>query len=133
MGVLTETMMRLRKEIGAWRHKRVVLQHDLARQTKERRIRVSATRAAFALDRAGAHSAWFGPMLSERQTAERRQQRLAEEAETKTRREQQSPATATSQPQRHNRAKPVPAPAARPRIALFAKAQRPPLKGSKKH
>jgi hypothetical protein len=27
MGVLTETMMRLRGEIGAWRHERVVLQH----------------------------------------------------------------------------------------------------------
>jgi len=84
VGVLTETMMRLRGEIGSWRHVRVALQADLVRQTDERRTRVSALCAGFARDRAGAHRAWFGPTLSERQTAERQQQRrLAEEARAK--------------------------------------------------
>jgi len=81
MGVLTETMMRLRGEIGAWRHERVVLQRDLARQTEERRTRASALRAVFARDRAGAHRAWFGPTLSERRAAERQQQQLAAKAQ----------------------------------------------------
>jgi hypothetical protein len=81
MGVLTETMMRLRGEIGAWRHERVVLQRDLARQTEERRTRTSALRAVFARDRAGAHRAWFGPTLSERRAAERQQQQLAAKAQ----------------------------------------------------
>ena len=89
MGVLTETMMRLRGEIGAWRHERVVLQHDLARQTEERRTRVSALRAVFARDRAGAHRAWFGPTLYERRAAERQRQRLAEGAKAKAQRERE--------------------------------------------
>jgi len=150
MGVLTETMIRLQGEIGAWRHERVVLQHDLARQTEERHTRVSALRAVFARDRAGAHRAWFGPTFSERQTAERQQQqlvkeakaeaqreheqqRLAEEAKAKAQRERQSPVTAKSQPQGQNPAKPFPSPAARPPAAPLAQAHRPPLKGSKKH
>ncbi len=184
MGVLTETMMRLRGEIRALRHERAALQSDLVRQTDERRTRVSTLCAGFARDRAGAHRAWFGPTLSERRAAERRQQRLAEEArvkaerereqqrlaeeakakaqrkheqqrraeeaearaqreyeqrrlaeeaKAKVQREQQSPATAKSQPQGHNPAKPVPTPAARPRVAALAQAQKPPLKGSKKH
>ena len=132
MGVLTETMMRLRGEIGAWRHERVVLQHDLARQTEERRTRVSALRAVFARDRAGAHRAWFGPTLYERRAAERQRQRLAEGAKAKAQRDQQPPATAESQPQGHNPIKPVPAPAARPPVAPLARAKRPPLKRSKK-
>jgi hypothetical protein len=122
MGVLTEAMMRLRGEIGVWRRQRAVLQHDLARQTQERRIRVSASRAAFARDRAGAHRAWFGPTLSERRAAERPQQRVAEETKAKAQREQRLPAAAKSQPQRHTPVKPVSAPA-----------HRPTHKGSKKH
>ena len=84
VGVLTETMMRLRGEIGSWRHVRVALQADLVRQTDERRAWVSALCAGFARDRAGARRAWCGPTLSERQTAERQQQRkLAAEARAK--------------------------------------------------
>jgi len=164
MGALTEAMMRLQGEIGAWRHERVVLQRDLVRQTEERRTRASALRAVFARDRAGAHRAWFGPTLSERRAAEMHQQQLtakaqrehehqqqlaeeahaqaqreheqqrrAEEAKAKTRQEQQSPAKAESRTQEHNPAKPVPETAARPSVAPLAQAQRPSLKGSKKH
>jgi hypothetical protein len=149
MGVLTETMLRLQGEIGGLRHARAVSQHDLSRQAEERRTQVSALRAVFVRDRAGAHRAWFGPTLSERRAAERQrqqlakdskaktrrereQQRLAEEAKAKAQREQQSPATAESQPQGHNPIKPVPAPAARPPVAPLARAKRPPLKRSKK-
>jgi len=150
VGVLTETMMRLRGEIGAWRHGRVALQADLVRQTDERRTRVSALCTGFARDRAGARRAWFGPTLSERQTAERqkqrrlaeeatakaqaeRQRRLTEEARAKAQAEKQPPATPKAEPQRHEPAKPVPAPAARPSVAPLPQAQRPPFKGSKKH
>ena len=134
MGVLTETMMRLREEIGAWRHVRVALQADLVRQTEQRRTRVSALFAGFARDRAGARRAWFGPALSERQTAEIQQQRrLAEEARSKAQAEEQPPATPKAKPHRHKPAKPVPAPAARPPVTPLPQAQRPPFKGSKKH
>jgi hypothetical protein len=150
MGALTEAMMRLRGEIGGLRHARVVMQHDLARQANERRRRVSALRAGFARDCAGAHRAWFGPTLSERRAEQRqqqqlaketraevqrehKQQRLAEEAKAKTQREQQAPAKAKSRPLGHNPPKPVAAPAARPPVAPLAHAHRLPLKGSKKH
>jgi hypothetical protein len=149
MGALTEAMMRLQGEIGAWRHERVVMQHDLARQANERRSRVSALRAAFVRDRAGAHRAWFGPTLSERRAEERqqqqqakdtraevqrehKQQRLAEEAKAKTQREQQAPAKAKTRPLGHNPPKPVAAPAARTPVAPLAHAHRLPRKGSKK-
>lgn len=150
MGVLTEAMMRLQGEIGAWRHERVVMQHDLARQANERRSRVSALRAGFARDCAGARRAWFGPTLSERRAEQRqqqqlaketraevqrehKQQRLAEEAKAKTQRELQAPAKAKLRPLGHNPPKPVAAPAARPPVAPLAHAHRLPLKGSKKH
>jgi hypothetical protein len=150
MGALTEAMMRLQGEIGAWRHERVVMQHDLARQANERRSRVSALRAGFARDCAGARRAWFGPTLSERRADERqqqqlaketraevqrehKQQRLAEEAKAKAQREQQAPSKAKSRPLGHNPPKPVAAPAARPPVAPLAHAHRLPLKGSKKH
>jgi hypothetical protein len=150
MGVLTEAMMRLQGEIGAWRHERVVMQHDLARQANERRSRVSALRAGFARDCAGARRAWFGPTLSERRAEQRqqqqlakdtraevqrehKQQRLAEEAKAKTQREQQAPAKVKSRPLGQNPPKPVAAPAARPPVAPLAHAHRLPLKGTKKH
>ena len=68
MGVLTETTMRLRDEIVA-RAEPGALRGDLARQTNERRMRVSALCAGFARDRAGAGGAWFGPTPGERQIA----------------------------------------------------------------
>ena len=89
MGVLTEAMMRLRGEIGAWRHERAALQNDLVRQTDERRTGVSALCAAFARDRAGAHRAWSGPTLSERRAAERQRRLLAEEATAKAEQERE--------------------------------------------
>jgi hypothetical protein len=60
-------------------------------------------------------------------------QQLAEEAHARTQREQPSPAAVKSRPQEHNPAKPVPETAARPSVAPLAQAQRPSLKGSKKH
>ena len=87
MGALTEAMMRLRGEIGGLRHARVVMQHDLARQANERRSRVSALRAGFARDCAGARRAWFGPTLSERRAEERQQQQLAKETRAEVQRE----------------------------------------------
>jgi len=51
--VLTEAMTRLRDEIVSLRRARVAWRDDLVR-------RVSALRADFASDRAGAHRAWFG-------------------------------------------------------------------------
>jgi hypothetical protein len=125
VGVLTKTMMRLRGEIGAWRHERVALQADLVRQTDERRTRVSALCAGFARDRAGARRAWFGPTLSEPQ--------LAKEARAKPQAEKQPPAKHKAEPHRHKPAKPVPARAARPPVTPLPRAQRPPFKGSKKH
>jgi len=133
MGALTEAMMRLRGEIGGLRHARVVMQHDLARQANERRRRVSALRAGFARDCAGAHRAWFGPTLSERRAEQRQQQQLAKETRAEVQREQQAPAKAKSRPLGHNPPKPVAAPAARPPVAPLAHAHRLPLKGSKKH
>ena len=134
MGVLTETMVRLRGEIGAWRHVRVALQADLARQTGERRARVCALCADFARDRAGARRAWFGPTLSERRAAEiQHHRRLAEEARAKARPDEQPPATPKAEPHRHEAGKPVLAPAARPPVAPLPPSRRPPFKGSKAH
>jgi hypothetical protein len=134
MGVLTETTMRLREEMMAWRHVRVALRGDLVRQTDERRARVSALCAGFASDRAGARRAWFGPTLSEGQTAERQnRRRLAEAARAKAQAEEQPPATSKVEPRRHEPAKPVPAPAAQTPIAPLARAERLPFKGPKKH
>jgi len=129
VGVLTETTMRLRKEMAAWRQIRVELQDDLVRQTGERRRRVSALCAGFARDRAGAHSAWFGPTLSERQTAERQQQHGLAMAARAT----QPPATLKAEPQRHKPAKPVLSPTALPPVAPLARAPRASFKRSKKH
>ena len=142
MAVLTETMLRLRGEIVTWRRERVVLQHDLARQVNERRIRVSALCATFARDRAGAHRAWFGPTPSERQAEEaearterkHEQQRLAEESNVKALREDQLLAAAKLQAQRYNPPMPVAAPSPRLPVAPTAQAQKKqPFKGLKKH
>ena len=93
MGVLTESMMRLRDEILSSRHLRVALRDDLVRQTSERCGRVSALCAGFARDRAGAHMAWFGPILFEGQMAEKPPQRKpVEEARAKAPARKQPPA-----------------------------------------
>ena len=132
MGVLTEATMRLREEMMAWRHMRVVLRGDLVRQTDERRTRVSALCGGFASDRAGAHRAWFGPTLFEGQTAERQQRRrLVEAARAKAQAEEQPPATPKAEPRSHEPAKPVPA--AQAPIAPVPRAERLLLKRSEKH
>jgi len=129
VGILTESMTQLRDEIVSARHARMALRGDLVRQTNELRTRVSALCAGFARDRAGAHSAWFGPTLSERQTAERQQQRrLAMEA-----RATQPPATRKAEPQRHEPAVRVPSPTAQPPVAPLPRAPRASFKRSKKH
>ncbi|HUY13901.1 MAG TPA: hypothetical protein VMX16_09780 [Terriglobia bacterium] len=129
MGILTETMTRLRDEIVSSRHARVALRGDLVHQTDERRSQVSALCTAFARDRAGAHRAWFGRTPAQREAAERERQRtMAELASAKPRAERQPSAAAEGEPQRHKTAEPVPAPA-----VPLPQAQRTPFKGSKKH
>ena len=133
VGVLTETTMRLREEMVAWRQMRMALRGDLVRQTGERRNRVSALCAAFARDRAGAHRAWFGPTLSEGHAAEKRQQRgLVEAAKAKSPAEEQAPATPKAETRRREPAhEAVAAPAARP-PELSPRAKRRLFKGLKK-
>jgi hypothetical protein len=158
VGVITESMTRLRDEIVSWRRARVALQGDLVRQTDERRAQVSALCAGFGRDRAGAHRAWFGPTRAERQTAERHPQRqlaqdarakawekqrmLSREAAAKAHGEEPSPvppkaepppASPKAEPQRREAAKAVTAPYARPPVAPSPQAQKPPFKGAKKH
>lgn len=149
MGVLTEATMRLQEEMGAWRHMRMALRGELVRQTDERRTRVSALCAGFARDRAGAHRAWFGPKLSERQTAEMPQRpRRAEEAKAKSederrvladragakaRAKQQPSAKPKAETHRHAPAEPVAAPTTRPPGAALARTNKRSIKGSNKH
>jgi hypothetical protein len=161
MGVLTRAMMRLRDEIVISRHSRLAFRGELVRQAAERRSQVSALCTAFARDRAGAHRAWFGPTLSERRTAERKQQqelaeaarakaqeeqrRLAEEARAKAHVEEQRRLAEEARAKAHaERQPPAPAveesqehktaaPVARPPAVPLPPAQRQPFKGSKKH
>ena len=60
MGVLTESMTRLRDEILDLRNNRQTFRAELEQSTKAAQFRVSALRKAFASDLAGAHGAWFG-------------------------------------------------------------------------
>jgi hypothetical protein len=116
VGVLTVTMTGLRDAIVSSRQARVALLGDLVRQTDERRNRVSTLCAGFARDRAGAHRAWFGPLLFEARTAERHQQ--APKAEPRT----HKPAH-----------KPVAARTAEPSMAPLPRAKKRSSKGLKKH
>lgn len=150
MGLLTETMKRLREEIDSSRHARVALLGDLIRQGDERRTRVSALCTGFTRDRAGAHRAWFGPTPDDRRTADRqRQRRLADEAKAKVHAEEhrrlleQARAKARVEEQLSAKAKvetrshepggqTVAAPATRPHVAHQPPTERP-FKGPKKH
>ena len=128
MGVLTVTMTGLRDAIATSRQARVALLGDLVRQTGERRARVSTLCAGFARDRAGAHRAWFGPLLFDGQTAERHRRAAKAPAE------EQPPATPKAEPPRHKPAhKPVAVRAAQPSMAPLPRAQKRSSKGSKKH
>ena len=134
MGVLTEAMMRLRDEIVSSRHVRVALLGDLVRQTNERCAQVSALCAGFAGDRAGAHRAWFGPVLSERQTSEKApQRRPAQAAGIKAPAQKQPSATPKVESRGRASARPASARAARPRVAHSSRERRPLSKRLKKH
>jgi hypothetical protein len=135
VGILTVTMTGLRDAIVSSRQARVSLRGDLVRQADERRMRVSALCAGFARDRAGAHRAWFGPLLFEGQTAGRLPRRgLAEAAKAKAPAEEQPPATPKTEPPRHKPAhQPVAARAAQPSTAPLPRAKKRASKGLKKH
>jgi len=115
VGVLTDTMTRLRDEIVSSRHARVALLGDLVRQTSQRYAHVSALCAGFARDREGAHLAWFGPALSAERPSRRSQPARAGAAA-----EKQPPAAPKAKQRRRAPAKPSP------------RARRPLSKGSKK-
>jgi hypothetical protein len=121
-------MTGLRDAIVSSRQARVALLGDLALQTDERRNRVSTLCAGFARDRAGAHRAWFGPLLFEGQTAERHRPAAKAPAE------KQPPAAPKAEPPRHKPAhKPVAARAAQPSMAPLPRAKKRASKGLKKH
>ena len=128
MGVLTVTMTGLRDAIATSRQARVALLGDLVRQTGERRMGVSTLCAGFARDRAGAHRAWFGPLLFEGRTPEKH--RPAAKAPS----EEQPPAAPKAEPPRHKPAhKPVAARAAEPSVAPLPRAKKRSSKRLKKH
>jgi hypothetical protein len=60
MGVLTQTMTKLRNEIMSGRRARQTSQEEREQQTADRRSQVSTLCTAFARDRAGAQRAWLG-------------------------------------------------------------------------
>ena len=134
MGALTVKMTGLRDAIVSSRQVRMALRGDLVRQADERRTQVSALCAGFARDRAGAHSAWFGPTLFEVRTAEREPQRRPEAAKAKATVEERPPATPKAEARRHQPAKKVvAAPAAPPSMAPLPRAKKRSFHGSKKH
>ena len=129
MGVLTVSMTGLRDAIVSARQARVALLGDLVRQTGERRGQVSTLCAGFARDRAGAHRAWFGPLLFEAQTGARHRQ----PAEAKTPAPEPPPAP-KAEPRAHKPApKPVAAQAAHTPVAPLPRAKKRHSKGLKKH
>jgi len=126
--VLTVSMTGLRDAIVSARQARVALLGDLVRQTGERRNRVSTLCAGFARDRAGAHRAWFGPLLFEGQTPEKHRPAAKAPAD------EQPPAAPKAEPPRHKPAhKPVAARAAQPSMAPLPRAKKRASKGLKKH
>lgn len=128
MDVLTVSMTGLRDAIVSARQARVTLLGDLVRQTGERRNRVSTLCAGFARDRAGAHRAWFGPLLFEGQTAEKHRPAAKAPAD------EQPPAAPKAEPPRHKPVhKPVAARAAQPFMAPLLRAKKWASKGLKKH
>jgi hypothetical protein len=66
MGVLTQSMARLRDEILVLRHNRFSLRSDLAESVQAIREGVAALRLALANDMAGARRAWRGPGVASR-------------------------------------------------------------------
>jgi hypothetical protein len=122
-------MTGLRDTIVSSRQVRMALLGDLVRQTDERRERVSTLCAGFTRDRAGAHRAWFGPLLFEGRTAEKPQPRA--EAKNPA---QEPPAAPKAEPRAHKAAhKPVAERAAPPSMAPGPRARKRSFKGPKKH
>ena len=66
MGVLTESMARLRDEILVLRHNRLSLRSDLAESVQAIREGVAALRLALANDLAGGRRVWRGPGVASR-------------------------------------------------------------------
>ena len=129
MDVLTVSMTGLRDAIVSARQARVALLGDLVRQKGERRNRVSTLCAGFARDRAGAHRAWFGPLLFEGRTPEKHRPAAKAPAE------EQPPAAFKAEPPRHKPAHkpPVAARAAQPSMAPLPRAKKRAFKRLKKH
>ena len=96
MGVLTQTMTKLRNEIMSAKHARQASQEEREQQTADRRSQVSALCTGFARDLAGAHRAWLGQTTA-KTTGKQRQHRPAELVS--------APAKAT--PKRHAAPKPA--------------------------
>ena len=129
MGVLTVSMTGLRDAIVSSRQARMELMGDLVRQTGERRGQVSTLCAGFARDRAGAHRAWFGPLLFEAQTGARPRR----PAEAKTSAPEPPPAP-KAEPRAHKPAsRPVAARAAQTPVAPLPRAKKRHSRGLKKH
>jgi hypothetical protein len=122
-------MTGLRDAIVSARQARVELLGDLALQTDERRGRVSTLCAGFARDRAGAHRAWFGPLLFEGRIAEKHQPPAA--AKTPA---QEPPSAPKAEARTHRPAhKPVAARAAQTLVAPLPRTKKRHSKGLKKH
>jgi hypothetical protein len=66
IGVLTQSMARLRDEILVLRHNRLSLRSELAESVQTIRRRVAALRLTVASDMAGARRAWRGPDVASR-------------------------------------------------------------------
>ena len=96
MGVLTQTMTKLRNEIVSAKHARQASQEEREQQTADRRSQVSALCTGFARDLAGAHRAWLGQTTA-KTNGKQRQHRPAELV---------SP-TAKATPKRHAAPKPA--------------------------
>jgi hypothetical protein len=126
--VLTVSMTGLRDAIVSARQARVALLGDLVRQNGERRNRVSTLCAGFARDRAGAHRAWFGPLLFEGQTPEKHRPAAKAPAQ------EPPPATPKAVPPRHKPAhKAAATRAAEPSTAPLPRAKKRSSKRLKKH
>ena len=98
MGVLTQTMTKLRNEIVSAKRARQASQEEREQQTADRRSQVSALCTGFARDLAGAHRAWLGRTTAQPTTTGKQRQHRPAELVT---------ATAKATPKRHRAPKPA--------------------------
>ena len=120
MGVLTQTMTKLRNEIVSAKHARQASQEEREQQTSDRRSEVSTLRTGFARDRAGARRAWLGLTTAAPVAARKEKQRQPAELVS---------APAKAEPKRH--AAPAPTPAVKARVAHVTPASKRKAKSSK--